>query len=455
MTIEQPTTASHESTLRLGQRLRRARLTRNLTQGEVAKNQFSVSYVSAVERGQIRPSLGALEKLAERLQVPITDLLSEGEFETRYMGPTSEYRETVAERHREEVEATLRQAQILSRQHKSAEAIDLLLRLSNQHLTPRDIATLQWHLAYCYIDQERGEEARRVAQEGIPLAERAGERELAERLRNELGNAYSLLHSHAVALDQYRACLRAIEDNVVRDPAFKVNVLFNIGNQHWYLAEYDDAIQYLHQAAEAAQDVIRPETLGAIYWSLSLALGNKGDTAGAKSYALRSIAAYEEAANRQMVTAVYNRLGNAYAQSGQVDEALAQLNSAYAIASGQQDARSLAEVQRSRALIYLNEKRTNEAAQAADEAIASAERLDDPVQQATSMLVLARVQEAQKHPREATASFEKAIEVLQSVESPEHLRDAYAQFSEFLERQGESKRAFEMLKQAYKVAPHS
>src|SRR5215472_1882833 len=108
MTVEQsPTTArdpSRESTLRLGHRLRRARLNRNLTQGEVARNQFSVSYVSAVERGQIRPSLGALEKLAERLQVPVTELLSEGEFEMRYAAPAADHREGASDRHREEIE---------------------------------------------------------------------------------------------------------------------------------------------------------------------------------------------------------------------------------------------------------------------------------------------------------------------------------------------------------------
>src|SRR5690242_10607450 len=61
--------------VRLGQRLRQARLARNLTQGELAASQYSVSYISAVERGQIRPSLGALEKLAQRLQVSVADLL--------------------------------------------------------------------------------------------------------------------------------------------------------------------------------------------------------------------------------------------------------------------------------------------------------------------------------------------------------------------------------------------
>src|SRR5215470_12521503 len=83
--------------MRLGQRLRRARLARNLTQGEVAKNLFSVSYVSAVERGQIRPSLGALERLAERLQVPLTDLLGNTDFEARFSTGAGEGRESGTE----------------------------------------------------------------------------------------------------------------------------------------------------------------------------------------------------------------------------------------------------------------------------------------------------------------------------------------------------------------------
>src|SRR5260370_7806702 len=96
------------STMRLGQRLGRARLARNLTQGEVARNQFSVSYVSAVERGQIRPSLGALEKLAERLQVPLTDLLGEGGLDN--LGPSPpESREASNEPARDAIDARLPQ----------------------------------------------------------------------------------------------------------------------------------------------------------------------------------------------------------------------------------------------------------------------------------------------------------------------------------------------------------
>src|SRR5262249_61987201 len=101
--------ARDAAAIRLGQRLRRARLARNLTQGEVAKNQFSVSYVSAVERGQIRPSLGALEKLAERLRVPVADLLGQQEPEHRF-SPAVERRDA-PDRQREEHEIKILDAQ--------------------------------------------------------------------------------------------------------------------------------------------------------------------------------------------------------------------------------------------------------------------------------------------------------------------------------------------------------
>src|SRR5258708_34063003 len=134
---------------RRGTRLRRPRLARHLSQGEVARNQFSVSYVSAVERGQIRPSLGALEKLAERLQVPLTDLLGEGGLDN--LGPSpAESREASNERVRDEIDAKLREAQILSRQGKAEAALDILLRMSSQHLSLRE-AVLQRFLLFFFF----------------------------------------------------------------------------------------------------------------------------------------------------------------------------------------------------------------------------------------------------------------------------------------------------------------
>src|SRR5216684_9118833 len=59
----------------VGPRLRAARLAKKYTQSQLASPDFSVSYISAIERGQIHPSLRALEILARRLGLSSTQLL--------------------------------------------------------------------------------------------------------------------------------------------------------------------------------------------------------------------------------------------------------------------------------------------------------------------------------------------------------------------------------------------
>jgi transcriptional regulator with XRE-family HTH domain len=118
---------ANNPTARIGQRIRRARLTRNYTQGDLARGDFSVSYVSAVERGQIRPSLGALERLSVKLRVPIAELLTDAhdaeiDAAASYTASYSAESEAV----REEISARLREAQILSRQGRTDEAITVL-----------------------------------------------------------------------------------------------------------------------------------------------------------------------------------------------------------------------------------------------------------------------------------------------------------------------------------------
>src|SRR5712691_2956421 len=60
---------------RVGTNIRKVRTRLSLTQAQLAAPEFSISYISAIERGKIRPSLKALSILARRLDVPLTFLL--------------------------------------------------------------------------------------------------------------------------------------------------------------------------------------------------------------------------------------------------------------------------------------------------------------------------------------------------------------------------------------------
>ncbi len=442
--------------MRLGQRLRRARLARNLTQGEVAKNLFSVSYVSAVERGQIRPSLGALEKLAERLQVQVTELLGTGEFQPHAIGGAGQ--ETISERYREEYEARLREARKLTRQGTPpaiSQALDILLRLSGQQLSQRDHARADLLLAQCYLKQGRGEDARRAAQAGLGVAERLGDRELAERLRYELGNAAMLLQSSTLALDHYQRNVEAIERGDVPDLTLRLAIYRSLGNALAQRGETEQAVEYLRRAAQIADEVVSPERLGDLYWNISQAQATRGDISEARQFAQKSIAAYEEAQTRRLIGTVYQRLGRTYADAGQFEQAVEELRHASDLAAAQHDTRGRAEAQRALSAVYLREHKPKEAAAAAANAAQLSKGIEDPRGEAEALLALARVQNEQKNYADAERDYEHAIELLRSGGDNDMLGEALAEFSRYLEGRGEQQRAYDTLKQAVAASPHA
>ncbi|HET9110113.1 MAG TPA: tetratricopeptide repeat protein [Ktedonobacterales bacterium] len=432
---------------RLGVRLRQARLRLNMTQSEVASTHFSVSYISAVERGQIRPSLGALEVLSDRLQVPLEDLLGTAPLPGTASGTTQQ----VVDRRQEEAEARLHQAQVLSYQHRHQASIDALRQMSLSHLSPSSALEARRLLAYNYTEQGQGEEARREALDGITAAERAGDEEARARLRNELGAAYLLTRKNQLALEQFKIAHDAIAQDVARDPMFKVNVLYNLGAVNWLLGHNDDAVEYLRQAVELSEDVNHPERLGDILWSLSVTYQGQGDMARAKLYAMKSIAAYERASNEALTARAYTRLGRATAQANQIEDALEFLQKAESLSERHGDLRGQAEARRSLAAVYISQGELGEAASAVQEALDLAQRVGDVVLIAETYLTQATLQEAQGALDQATNSYETAIAMLKEDESPQHLADAYASYSAFLEQRGESARAFELLKQAWRL----
>src|SRR5215813_3744683 len=61
----------------VGANIYRVRRKLRITQKQLAAPEFSISYISAIERGRIRPSLKALDILARRLGVSSAELLAE------------------------------------------------------------------------------------------------------------------------------------------------------------------------------------------------------------------------------------------------------------------------------------------------------------------------------------------------------------------------------------------
>src|SRR5690349_1673451 len=118
---------------RVGGNMREVRTKLSLTQSQLASPEFSISYISAIERGKIRPSLKALPILARRLDVPLTFLLEgspAGTMEARAAGfsPADAGPD-------QRLDVALLQASVLVHQHFFQQASEVLASLQPERMT--------------------------------------------------------------------------------------------------------------------------------------------------------------------------------------------------------------------------------------------------------------------------------------------------------------------------------
>src|SRR5215471_4951977 len=125
---------------RVGTNIREVRTKLGLTQAQLAAPEFSISYISAIERGKIRPSLRALSILAKRLDVPLTFLLEgspAGAAEARAVGysPTDSGPD-------QRIDVDLLQAAVLVQQGAYLEATQLLSPIQPERNTTDQVCRL-------------------------------------------------------------------------------------------------------------------------------------------------------------------------------------------------------------------------------------------------------------------------------------------------------------------------
>ena len=76
-TTARATESDRELAHRIGQRIREARHRAGLTQQQLAADRYTKAYVSALETGIARPSMVALNHIAERLNLPASHFIDE------------------------------------------------------------------------------------------------------------------------------------------------------------------------------------------------------------------------------------------------------------------------------------------------------------------------------------------------------------------------------------------
>jgi len=259
----------------IGQRLRRLRHERGLSQRELASPGVSYAYISRIEAGARRPSVKALRMLAKKL------------------GVSADYLETGSEiRDIEERELRIADAELeLRLAEQPGEAARKLEGLRDEALAAGDaVAAARANVALGLAAAAGGRNAEAVAQleaglELSPLSPSARPDVFAT-----LGRAYVANARSDKAVELFERCLAEVSQDAPEDLAAQVRFSTYLSYALTDLGELERAQSVLETVLDQAEALTDAYSRVRLYWSLARLSGLQGRPAAALDYVRRAIA---------------------------------------------------------------------------------------------------------------------------------------------------------------------
>src|SRR5438034_4454398 len=417
---------------RVGTNIREVRTKLGLTQAQLASPEFSISYISAIERGKIRPSLKALSILAKRLDVPLTFLLEgspAGAAEARAVGysPADSGPD-------QRIDVELVQANVLIHQHAIKEAEQLLAPIQPERITTDQAYRLFLLRGQIHLGVNEFQEAVVDLRSAVSQGEGLNDIEYIERARNLLGKAYFSLYNYTLAMENHLRCNTAIENGQIQDPVFALEVFSNLANDYFRLGDLEKAVTYYHRALDMFDGMNRDsKSFAQKYMEISQSYKASGKLAMARDYALRSLALYEMRDEQRLVGLTHQRLGKTLEKQDNLDEAEREYRRAIAIEQDLNDAVSGSTCHTSRAELLFKRGKAEEAEKEAQQALTFARASGDAQAHGQALIALAQLRHQAKDYAAADELFTEALNLLDSSQAHEIAASAYFRYANLLE----------------------
>jgi tetratricopeptide (TPR) repeat protein len=433
---------------RVGTNIREVRTKLGLTQAQLAAPEFSISYISAIERGKIRPSLKALSILAKRLDVPLTFLLEgspAGAAEARAVGysPADSGPD-------QRIDVELLQANVLIHQHAFKEAEELLAPIQPERITTDQAYRLFLLRGQIHLGANEFQEAVVDLRAAVSQGEGLNDIEYIERARNLLGRAYFSLYNYTLALENHQRSNTAIENEYIKDPVFALDVYGNLANDYSRLGDLEKAVMYYHRALATLEGMNRDSRgFAQKYMEISRSYKAANKLTIARDYAMRSLALYEMRDEQRIAGLTHQRLGKALERQNDLDGAEEEYKQAIAIERELDDEVSISICLTSLAELLLKRGKIQEARHKAEEALSAARSSQDAQTQGQALMALAQIDHQSGDFEAADKLFAQALEQLDSSYAHEIAASAYFRYANLLEQRGEVQRSLNAIKKAY------
>jgi len=439
---------SHSDHQRVGQtvgaKLREARLARKYTQSQLAQPDFSVSYVSAIERGQIHPSLRALEIFAQRLGLSSSDLLSKqtGQLVQRLS------EEEASSDTRQDIELQLLEAQLLIVQGNYRQAVILLRNLSPDTMKPQQEIRQCYLLGSAYYHSGLLQESESDLTRALKLATNVNDY-YVKHIQNMLGLVYGSMGNHTQGFEYQLRNLDQLEkDQQPQDVFFDAQVYTNIGLHYLELDKLDAAIEMFRQALAITKAFQTPDQLTSMYWDVSIYQTEIQNYFLATLNGYKTLQLLAQKYRNSLRSEMYHYLGQAMLHQDP-QKVLIYLERLLQDASLEKDTLAYASITATTANVLCRQGEVKKAYAYAQKACKLALTYGDCTVTASILLTYGIIAYAQKDFQVGDIQLLAGLRMLERLNDLEELSEQSAIYAQLLEGRGLTSEALKFYKKAY------
>jgi tetratricopeptide (TPR) repeat protein len=424
----------------VGAKIRAARLARSYTQSQLARPDFSVSYISAIERGQIRPSLRALEILAHRLGLTATQLLPD--HSNNGDGPPS----FPPNRDGDELDLALLEGQIALLQGNAQQTIARLQRLPHKGLKPEQQLRQRLLLGWAYLQMEQMPKAEQQLLDVEKQAKEPKHTVISLYALHLLAQVYTAVHNHEQALQTYERCLSEMAHVLPHDPFLQAQVYNQLGQEYLHLDQPTMAVEMFQRAITITEELTDITRLQTVYRDIC------HHYAQAQEYLLATVYAYKCLHLHQqnilpLKRGIYHYLGHAIMKQNQ-EEARAYLERLLQEESVVQDTLTRASLTARVGEWYLLNKQLEQAEEYTQNACELVVLVGDSMIAVEALLLMGRIAYARSQYERGDTHFVAGLDMLERLFHPNEFTDQCVFYAQLLEERGKYREALAYYRRA-------
>lgn len=398
-----------------------------MTQTQLAGDRYTKAYISALETGITRPSMVALNYVADRLGLPASHFLGDPH-------PTWT---------RLEVDMRLAAGEWAG----AADGYRALVRTALSDLSRAEVLR---GLAEAEARQDHGREAIAAGSEAARLFAGMGRHADEALARYWLAYGTYLTDNEADARTQLQGLLAQVREGLQVEPEFEMRLLTALAAVESRVGEHARSLAYLEEARGLADD-LDDRRRATFLFNLAITYRETGDVEAAIRVGQQGLALYRAAGAPFESATIENDLALAYLAMGNLDRATEMATEAHEQFEAAGDDRFLSAVLDTEAQIALAGGKHDRALALAARSHQLARDTGNRLVETVALVTAARVLRARGDRAGAEQRYAAAAELARAGSGQGRLRDLLGEWADLRAESGDFQGAYELTSEAVRV----